>query len=122
MNKIILEITENIINRSKKSRSIYLERVEKAKTKGVNRTSLGCSNLAHAMAPMNDKEKESLRGSKNANIAIITSYNDMLSAHEPYSVYPSLIKRTLMLEGATAQVSAGVPAMCDGVTQGQEGM
>lgn len=122
MNKIILEITENIINRSKKSRSIYLKRVEKAKTKGVNRTSLGCSNLAHAMAPMNDKEKESLRGSKNANIAIITSYNDMLSAHEPYSVYPSLIKRTLMLEGATAQVSAGVPAMCDGVTQGQEGM
>jgi len=122
MNKTILEITENIIERSKESRAIYLQRVEKSKTKGVCRTALGCSNLAHAIAPMNEKEKESLIATKNANIAIITSYNDMLSAHEPYSVYPSLIKRTLMLEGATAQVSAGVPAMCDGVTQGQEGM
>ncbi len=122
MNKTIIEVTEKIVNRSKESRSIYLKRMEEAKSKGVNRTSLSCSNLAHAMAPMNKDEKKSLSDMVTPNLAIITSYNDMLSAHEPYSTYPSLIKRVLMIEGATAQVSAGVPAMCDGITQGQDGM
>jgi len=122
MNKTILAVTEQIKNRSKESRTVYLRRMEDAKNKGVNRTNLSCSNLAHAMAPMNKDEKKSLSDMTTPNLAIITSYNDMLSAHEPYSTYPSLIKRTLMIEGATAQVSAGVPAMCDGITQGQEGM
>jgi len=122
MNKTILAITEQIKNRSKESRSIYLQRMEEAKNKGVNRTNLSCSNLAHAMAPMNKDEKKSLSNMTTPNLAIVTSYNDMLSAHEPYSTYPSLIKRTLMIEGATAQVSSGVPAMCDGITQGQDGM
>lgn len=122
MNKTITEITDRIIQRSAKSRKIYLDRVTQLKKQGVNRSSLGCSNLAHAIAPMNNYEKESLTQFDAANMAIVTAYNDMLSAHEPYSVYPPLIKRALMDLGATAQVASGVPAMCDGITQGQVGM
>ena len=122
MNKIILEVTENIINRSKESREIYLNRVQEATSKEVNRSKMGCSNLAHTVAPMSNEEKKSMADMITPNIAIVTSYNDMLSAHEPFSVYPALIKRTLLNEGATAQVASGVPAMCDGVTQGFEGM
>ncbi|WP_122893048.1 phosphogluconate dehydratase [Arcobacter peruensis] len=122
MNEIILEVTNNIIERSKQSREIYLNRVKEASIKGVNRSKVGCSNLAHTIAPMNEQEKELMSDKVTPNIAIVTSYNDMLSAHEPFSVYPSLIKRTLLNEGATAQVASGVPAMCDGVTQGYEGM
>lgn len=122
MNKTILKVTEAIIRRSEKSRAVYLDRMLKAKGHGVNRHKLGCSNLAHAMAPMNENEKTSLATMKSPNIAIVTAYNDMLSAHEPYKLYPTLIKRTLMELGATAQVAGGVPAMCDGVTQSQPGM
>ena len=122
MNKTIQEVTNTIIARSKKSRAIYLERIAKAKGNGVNREKLGCSNLAHAMAPMDSKEKSSLESMQSPNIAIVTAYNDMLSAHEPFKLYPSRIKRTLMDFGATAQVAGGVPAMCDGVTQSQPGM
>jgi len=122
MNKTILEVTQNIIDRSKTSREIYLNRVKEASSKEVNRSKVGCSNLAHTIAPMSKQEKEAMSKMETPNIAIVTSYNDMLSAHEPFSVYPSLIKRTLLNEGATAQVASGVPAMCDGVTQGFEGM
>jgi phosphogluconate dehydratase len=122
MNKIIEEVTNNIIQRSQKSREIYLDRVKKAKEKGSSRRNVSCSNLAHAVAPLNKNEKDSMISMKSPNMAIITAYNDMLSAHEPYSVYPSLLKRTLFSLGATAQVAGGVPAMCDGVTQSQPGM
>lgn len=122
MNETIQKVTQDIIQRSAKSRAIYIDRITKAKGHGVNRNKLGCSNLAHAMAPMDDNEKTSLAGMHSPNIAIITAYNDMLSAHEPYKLYPTLIKRTLMDLGATAQVAGGVPAMCDGVTQSQPGM
>lgn len=122
MNKTILDVTKAICERSAKSRKIYLNRVSQLKKQGVNRSVLGCSNLAHAIAPMNRYEKESLTKLEAANMAIITAYNDMLSAHEPYSAYPSLLKRFLMDLGATAQVASGVPAMCDGITQGQTGM
>ena len=122
MNKVIQEVTERIRQRSLESRSIYLERIALAKGNGVNRTQLGCSNLAHAMAPMDKDEKTSISELKSPNIAIVTAYNDMLSAHEPYKLYPALIKRSLMELGATAQVAGGVPAMCDGVTQSQPGM
>ncbi len=122
MNEIIQKVTTDIIERSAKSRAIYLDRIAKAKGHGVNRNKLGCSNLAHAMAPMDQSEKTSLAGMESPNIAIVTAYNDMLSAHEPYKLYPTLIKRTLMDLGATAQVAGGVPAMCDGVTQSQPGM
>jgi len=122
MNPIIERVTQQIQERSIQSRSLYLERLNQAKTHGVNRKKLGCSNLAHAMAPMDEAGKASLSQLHNPNIAIVTSYNDILSAHEPYKLYPSLIKRTLSDLGATCQVAGGVPAMCDGVTQSQPGM
>jgi phosphogluconate dehydratase len=118
MNPAIKEVTQNIINRSKPYREIYLSRMKEAKTHTINLT---CSNIAHAMAPMDTNEKQSIQN-KNINIGIITAYNDMLSAHEPYKYYPSLIKKTLSNYNATAQVASGVPAMCDGVTQSQPGM
>ena len=122
MNDIIRKVTEQIVARSHQSRAIYLKRVEEAKGHGVNREKLGCSNLAHAMAPMDQYEKTSITAMEKPNIAIVTAYNDMLSAHEPFKLYPSLIKRRLLEEGATCQVAGGVPAMCDGVTQSQPGM
>ncbi|HQR73289.1 MAG TPA: phosphogluconate dehydratase [Sulfurovum sp.] len=122
MNETILSVTDAIIKRSAKSRAVYLERIAQAKVQGVNRNKLGCSNLAHAMAPMDENEKNALAGMQSPNIAIVTAYNDMLSAHEPYKLYPALIKRTFKDLGATAQVAGGVPAMCDGITQSQPGM
>ena len=122
MNEIIQSVTVQIQERSRKSRNIYLERIGNAKIHGVNRQKLGCSNLAHAMAPMSTEDKSALSSLITPNIAIVTAYNDMLSAHEPYKLYPALIKRTLHEMGATAQVAGGVPAMCDGVTQSQPGM
>jgi len=122
MNETILNVTEQIRERSLASRTVYLDRIHMAKGHGVNRQKLGCSNLAHAMAPMPESEKMSLSQMQAPNIAIVTAYNDMLSAHEPYKLYPSLIKRTLMDAGASCQVAGGVPAMCDGVTQSQPGM
>jgi phosphogluconate dehydratase len=121
MNSTIQKVTENIIERSRQSRDIYLARIQQAK-QNSGRKILGCSNIAHAMAPMSEAEKKSLAYSKAPNIAIVTAYNDMLSAHEPYKLYPALLKRTLSELGATAQVAGGVPAMCDGVTQSQKGM
>jgi len=122
MNPVIEEVTQKIIERSVESRKVYLERIALAKEHGLTRNRLGCSNLAHAMAPMKVEEKKSLAEMKSPNIAIVTAYNDMLSAHEPFKLYPPLIKRVLMDSGATAQVAGGVPAMCDGVTQSQPGM
>jgi len=122
MNKIVQEVTAQIIERSRESRVVYLSRIEEAKGHGVNRKKLGCSNIAHAMAPMEADEKASISAMEQPNIAIITAYNDMLSAHEPFKLYPALIKRTLTDLGATSQVAGGVPAMCDGVTQSQPGM
>ncbi len=122
MNEIIRNVTDNIIKRSLKSRTLYKERIAAAQGHGVNRSALGCSNLAHAMAPMDANEKDALAHDTAPNIAIVTAYNDMLSAHEPFKLYPPLIKRALMDVGATAQVAGGVPAMCDGVTQSQPGM
>jgi phosphogluconate dehydratase len=122
MNETIKKVTEQIIERSKESRAIYLKRIEEAKHQGVSRQVLSCSNLAHATASMDQYEKSALSGVEKPNIAIITAYNDMLSAHEPFKDYPALIKRRLLEEGATCQVAGGVPAMCDGVTQSQPGM
>lgn len=122
MNEIIKEVTENIIKRSSKNREIYLKRVEESKLSSVSRRGLTCGNLAHAIAPLSQNEKDSMIDMKKPNMAIVTAYNDMLSAHEPYSVYPALLKRTLLDNAATAQVAGGVPAMCDGITQSQPGM
>lgn len=119
----INEVTERIIERSRPTRERYLARIAEAhKAHEVNRSALGCSNLAHVMAAESAADKATLSSMQAPNIAIITSYNDMLSAHQPFAEYPSLIKSALHKVGATGQVAGGVPAMCDGVTQSQPGM
>ncbi len=122
MNKIILEVTAQIEKRSKKSRNIYLDRINKARINGVNRQVLNCSNLAHGVASCSLSTKNDLLEETKPNIAIISAYNDMLSAHEPFKKYPKIIKKALKKEGATAQFAGGVAAMCDGITQSQPGM
>ncbi len=123
MHPVITEVTERIIERSKPTRTRYLERIEAAHhAHHAAREVLGCSNLAHAMAAESPTEKSKLAASVTPHIGIVTAYNDMLSAHQPFATYPPLIKRALMEVGATAQVAGGVPAMCDGVTQSQPGM
>ena len=115
-------ITEKIQKRSSRSRSEYLSQVEKMrKDKDADRGNIGCSNLAHAAASTQLDKLKILKG-KIPNIAIISSYNDMLSAHKPFEKFPSLIKEVARSIGATAQVSSCVPAMCDGITQGRPGM
>lgn len=121
-NEIVTEVTQRIIERSKESRFIYLQRIEDAMAMKPEREHLGCSNLAHAIAPCSAVEKDKLAHKSRENIAIISAYNDMLSAHQPFVNFPPLIKRTLSLAGATAQFAGGVAAMCDGVTQSQPGM
>lgn len=122
MNETIQNVTNRIIKRSKKSREIYLNRIKEAKEKHTKRINISCSNLAHTMASMSEEEKELLKDDTSYNMAIITAYNDMLSAHQPYFKYPDILKKELIKSKSTAQVASGVPAMCDGVTQGQKGM
>ncbi|MEP4461741.1 dihydroxy-acid dehydratase, partial [Roseibium sp.] len=116
------EVTERIARRSHDSRSIYLERIRAAADKGPQRSRLACGNLAHGFAACAPGDKAALSGDVVPNLGIITAYNDMLSAHQPYERYPDLIRQAAHEIGAVAQVAGGVPAMCDGVTQGQEGM
>jgi phosphogluconate dehydratase len=120
--KDIEAITERIRQRSRNSRDIYLERIDNAASRGANRAVLSCGNLAHGFAACAPNEKAVLAGDKVPNLGIITSYNDMLSAHQPYETFPQLIKQAAHEAGGIAQVAGGVPAMCDGVTQGQPGM
>ena len=122
MNSIVEKVTERIINRSLAHRQNYLRHMEAARVDGPFRHRLPCSNLAHDLAVCQGGECQALRGGQAPNIAIITAYNDMLSAHHTYEHYPAMIKKAVALAGGTAQVAAGVPAMCDGVTQGEPGM
>jgi len=122
MHPVIQQVTDRIIARSAKSRAIYLSRIEQARIRGPHRGALACGNLAHGFAACNAQEKADLRSLTKANIGIISSYNDMLSAHQPYETYPALIKQAVADIGSVAQFAGGVPAMCDGVTQGQPGM
>jgi phosphogluconate dehydratase len=122
MNPIVADVTARLIERSGPSRQAYLDKISRAKAKGRVRSHLSCGNLAHVMAACASHVKEQLAGDEVANIGIITAYNDMLSAHQPYETYPARIKRIAAENGATAQVAGGVPAMCDGVTQGRDGM
>ncbi|MDX5407131.1 MAG: phosphogluconate dehydratase [Chromatiaceae bacterium] len=122
MDPVIQKVTDRIIARSQKSREIYLQRLEQARLKGPHRGVLSCGNLAHGFAACNKQDKADLRSLTKANIGIISSYNDMLSAHQPYEQYPALIKQAVNEVGSVAQFAGGVPAMCDGVTQGQPGM
>lgn len=122
MNTIIQEVTDRIIARSKVSRAAYLAKIEKARRQGPLRGSLSCGNLAHGFAACGKEDKADLRSMVKANIAIISSYNDMLSAHQPYEDYPQILKQAIADVGSVAQFAGGVPAMCDGVTQGNAGM
>ena len=118
----IREVTERIRERSADSRKHYLERMEQARGADVTRMGLSCTNLAHGFAAMDAADKDKLRASRWPNLAIVSSYNDMLSAHRPLERYPELLKLGAREAGAVAQFAGGVPAMCDGVTQGQPGM
>ena len=122
MHAIVEKITQRIVERSKKSRQGYLERIEEAKGQGAFRNRLPCSNFAHDLAGCNSGCRSSLLDEKVPNIGIISAYNDMVSAHQPYEAYPKIIKEAIAGAGGTAQFAGGVPAMCDGITQGEPGM
>ena len=119
---VIEQVTNDIIQRSAPTRDAYLSRMRSFYGTKISREKMGCTNLAHAMAAEDNKTKFVLKKLEEPNIAIVTAYNDMLSAHHPYYRYPEQIKHAITQVGATAQVAGGVPAMCDGVTQGQIGM
>jgi phosphogluconate dehydratase len=114
-------VTQRIVERSRASRGTYLDLITRERESGVDRPILSCGNLAHGFAAAGD-DKPAIRGGRAMNIGIVTAYNDMLSAHQPYGRYPEQMKLFAREVGATAQVAGGVPAMCDGVTQGQRGM
>ena len=120
--KPIEDVTDRIRERSRLSRETYLERLRARAAKGPKRSTLSCGNLAHGFAACGPADKADLMGDTVANIGIITAYNDMLSAHQPFETFPALIKQAAREAGGVAQVAGGVPAMCDGVTQGQDGM
>ncbi len=121
LNATVARVTDRIRARSEASRGAYLERTGRAAEAGPVRAHLTCGNQAHAYAAMGE-DKEALAAGRAPNLGIVTAYNDMLSAHQPYEDYPRLIRAAARRAGATAQVAGGVPAMCDGVTQGQPGM
>lgn len=122
MKQEIVDITERIIARSAATRKEYLAKIAAAKSNTVHRASLSCGNLAHGFAACNKEDKQAIKGLNHSDIAIVSAYNDMLSAHQPYETYPQIIKEAVKSTGGVAQFAGGVPAMCDGVTQGQPGM
>ena len=122
LNTTVAEVTQRIVERSRGLRTDYLDQVRQDRHDRPSRGKLSCGNLAHGFAACGTGDKDSLKLMQAANIAIVTAYNDMLSAHQPYGDYPEKIKQALREMGCTAQVAGGVPAMCDGVTQGQAGM
>jgi len=119
---VTAEVTQRIVARSRASRADYLARMEAARHDGPGRAKLSCANWAHAFAASPDGDKTRMRDPGAPNVAIVSAYNDMLSAHQPYERFPDLIRRAAREAGATAQYAGGVPAMCDGVTQGRPGM
>lgn len=122
LHPVLHDITERIRERSRVSRQAYLQGIDAILAAGPQRRRLSCGNLAHAFAASDAVDKGRLRGETTPNLGIVTAYNDMLSAHQPYETYPDLIRAIAREAGATAQVAGGVPAMCDGVTQGRPGM
>ncbi|MEM8772427.1 MAG: phosphogluconate dehydratase [Pseudomonadota bacterium] len=122
LNETLSRVTDRIRERSNKTRAAYLRQMRRASAEGPHRSSVSCGNLAHAAAACSIADKKKLAKGDGPNLAIVSAYNDMLSAHQPLGAYPGIIKETLSEIGATAQIAGGVPAMCDGVTQGQPGM
>ena len=121
LNDTIARVTDRIKERSRESRQVYMDRMRAAAEEGPRRAHLTCGNQAHAYAAMGT-DQGSLAQGQSPNIGIVSAYNDMLSAHQPFEQYPALIRDAARAAGGTAQVAGGVPAMCDGVTQGQVGM
>ena len=122
LNASVAHVTERIVERSAPLRRPYLDRMAQARDQGPSRAHLSCGNQAHAYAAMSDADKTVLVRETAGNLGIVTAYNDVLSAHQPFETYPALIRQAAREVGGTAQVAGGVPAMCDGVTQGQVGM
>jgi len=122
LNSTVLSVTERITRRSEQSRGHYLDGVDKLSGKRAHRSALACTNIAHAVAAATVNDKLILHAEEQPNLAIVSSYNEMLSAHQPFVDYPEIIKEAARKANATAQFAGGTPAMCDGVTQGQSGM
>ncbi len=122
MHPVTAEVTARIVARSRETRAEYLEHMEAARQAGPGRGKLSCANWAHAFAASPDGDKQQMRNPSAPNIAIVSAYNDMLSAHQPYERFPDILRQAAREVGATAQYAGGVPAMCDGVTQGRPGM
>jgi phosphogluconate dehydratase len=122
MNPVVAEVTAAVVERSRGTRTCYLDRMEAARKSGPGRAKLSCANWAHAFAAQTPADKLRVRSGTAPNIGIVTAYNDMLSAHQPFEGFPEIIREAARAVGATAQVAGGVPAMCDGVTQGRPGM
>ena len=122
MKQSIIDITERIKEKSHKTRAEYLQRLNLMKNRDRGADRMGCANVAHAIAALPSDDKFKIVEEKKPNLAVVTAYNDMLSAHKPYEAYPQIIREAANKFGATAQVAGGVPAMCDGVTQGEPGM
>ena len=122
LNPVVAAVTTRIRQRSSTLRAAYLKRIDAAREAGTARGRLGCTNLAHAFAASDAGDKARLRAGRWPNLAIVSAYNDMLSAHQPLERYPAIIKTAAREAFAVAQYAGGVPAMCDGVTQGEPGM
>jgi phosphogluconate dehydratase len=122
VSQVIADVTARIVERSRPTRTAYLTRMEAMRRTGPRRGALGCANLAHGFAACGVHDKAELRADVVPNLGIVTAYNDMLSAHQPYERFPAIIKEAAREAGGVAQVAGGVPAMCDGVTQGRAGM
>jgi phosphogluconate dehydratase len=119
---VIAEVTARIVERSREGRTAYLQRIRAAAAEGPARGALGCANLAHGFAACGPDEKLHLSANERRNVAIVSAYNDMLSAHQPLERYPAILKKAVLQAGGVAQFAGGVPAMCDGITQGRAGM
>ncbi len=122
MNSVVAEVTARITERSRPDRTDYLRRLDAAAERGPARGRLACANLAHGFAASGPIDKSALRGSVKPNVAIVSAYNDMLSAHQPFESFPAQLKKAVIRSGGIAQFAGGVPAMCDGITQGRDGM
>jgi phosphogluconate dehydratase len=118
----VAEVTARITERSAAGRAEYLRRIRAAVDRGPSRGKLACANLAHGFAASDAPAKQALRGRTKPNVAIVSAYNDMLSAHQPFETYPRELKQAVIRAGGIAQFAGGVPAMCDGITQGRDGM
>ncbi|OZD84242.1 phosphogluconate dehydratase [Rhodococcus sp. 05-339-2] len=122
LHPVLRQVTDRIADRSQSARAAYLARIDAAGDRGPARGRLACANIAHGFAASGKADKQALRGMVKPNIAIVSAYNDMLSAHKPFENYPAVLKKSVIDAGGIAQFAGGVPAMCDGITQGRDGM